>query len=45
MLGPEQGHKHQTLEPSTEGGGSIHMSVCVNAVRICRAYIQSDAKE
>lgn len=21
MLGPEQGHKHQTLEPSTEGGG------------------------
>lgn len=36
MLGPEQGHKHQSLEPSTEGGGSIHMSVCVHAVWICR---------
>lgn len=29
MLGPERGHKHQTVEASTEGGGSIHMSVCV----------------
>lgn len=28
MLGPEQGHKHQILEPSTEGGGSINVSLC-----------------
>ncbi len=45
MLGPEQGHKHQGLEPSTEGGGSIHMSVCV---RVQYGYVgyntQSAAK-
>lgn len=48
MLGPEQGHKHQTLEPSTEGGGRIHMSVCgyvgCNTQRDAEATINIFAK-
>lgn len=32
VLGPEQGHKHQTWELNTEGGGGVHVSVCMHAV-------------
>lgn len=45
MLGPERGHKHQTLEPNAEGGGSIHMSVCVCVQYGCvGCSTQCDAK-